>query len=85
MQAKRNIPSHLKDYVSVKKVTSTFLLSKCYPVPVKRTQYRGILSWGITIHKSQGTTYTHLIGDLTIRKVKKVETNRKVSVCKGLA
>ena len=32
---------------------------------VERTQYPGMLAWGLTTHKSQGSTYSSIVADMT--------------------
>ena len=64
-QARRNLPPHLKNFVPIKATTTKFQRSRTARVEVERTQYPGVLDWGLTVHKAQGSTYTHMVGDLT--------------------
>ena len=58
--------SKFKNSVPIKAVTSMFSHSeKAASVQVERTQYPGTLARGITVHKSQGSTYEYMIGDMT--------------------
>ena len=43
-----------------------FNLHKHCPVPVERQIYPLILAFSVTVHKTQGSIYSHVIGDLTI-------------------
>lgn len=43
-----------------------FLLTAKSPVQVERTMFPIVPAFGITAHKSQGSTYEFVIGDLTI-------------------
>jgi ATP-dependent exoDNAse (exonuclease V) alpha subunit len=58
--------SKYKDLVPIKAITAGFSISdKSSSLQVERTQYPGTLAWGITVHKSQGSTFEQMIGDMT--------------------
>ena len=65
-QAKKSSPAHMKDCVPIKATTSTFLLTSQCPVPVQLTMFLITLAFAITAHKSQGSTYQHMVADLTL-------------------
>lgn len=65
-EAKKTTPSRLKGSVPIKAVTVNFLLTAKSPVQVERTMFPIVPAFGITAHKSQGSTYEFVIGDLTI-------------------
>lgn len=64
--AKLLSPRHLRNCVPIKAVTSSFLLQKPCTISVERTMYPIILAYAITSHKSQGSTYRHVVADLTL-------------------
>lgn len=74
MQARQRSPPHLSHCAPIKAVTAQFMLSKKLPVPVERTQYPGILAFALTVHKSQGSTYKYMHGDLTVENPGKTPT-----------
>ena len=64
--AKRQSPDHLKYAVPIKAVTARFPLSdQCY-IPVERLMYPGVLAYALSSHKSQGSTYEHMVADFTL-------------------
>lgn len=64
--AKRQSPTNLKYAVPIKAVTARFPLSdQCY-IPVERLMYPGLLAYALSSHKSQGSTYQHMIADFTL-------------------
>ena len=65
-QAKKSSRAHMKDCVPIKATTSTFLLTSQCPVPVQRTMFPITLAFAITAHKSQGSTYQHMVANLTL-------------------
>ena len=60
------LPLHLRDCVPIKSIVKPFSFSKGRGryATVERKQYPGTLAFGITIHKSQGSTYHYMKGDL---------------------
>jgi hypothetical protein len=48
--------------VPIKATTISFILPQHASVTVDRTQYPGMLAWGVTVHKAQGSTYEKIIG-----------------------
>ena len=65
-EAKKATPSRLKGCVPIKAVTVNFLLTDKSPIQVERTMFPIVPAFGITAHKSQGSTYDFVIGDLTL-------------------
>jgi hypothetical protein len=68
------LPIDLRDCVPIKSVTRDFLFKskKGRCVSLERRQYPGILAHAITIHKSQGSTYEYMLGNMdTTSKGKK--------------
>jgi len=58
--------SRYKNLVPIKAITAGFSITdKSSSVQVERTQFPGTLAWGITVHKSQGSTFEQMIGDMT--------------------
>lgn len=64
-EARRNNPPHLKLCTPIKAMTVKFFMYKQCHVPVERLMYPGVLAYGITCHKAQGSTYNFLVADLT--------------------
>jgi hypothetical protein len=50
--------------VPIKATTVQFPLPKTPSVLVERTQYPGVLAWGVTVHKAQGSTYEKMIAHI---------------------
>ncbi|XP_033759087.1 uncharacterized protein LOC117341337 [Pecten maximus] len=62
-QAKKTSP--FKDLVPIKAVTAAFFLTqKAKSIQMERTQFPGTLARGITVHKSQGSTFETMIADM---------------------
>ena len=64
--AKRQSPPHLKYAVPIKAVTARFPLSQNCNIPVERLMYRGVLAYGLSGHKAQGSTYDYMVVDFTL-------------------
>ena len=55
-----------KNLVPIKAVSAAFSITeKSTSIQVERTQFPGTLAWGITVHKSQGSTFEQMVGDMT--------------------
>ena len=66
--AKRHSPPHLKHAVPIKAVTARFPLSQNCNIPVERLMYPGVLAYGLSGHKAQGSTYDYMVVDFTLPK-----------------
>ena len=62
-ELKKTSPRGLRHLVPIKAITSTFLVYDKKTIPVERKMYPGILAYGLTAHKSQGSTYPYIIAD----------------------
>ncbi|KAK3100749.1 hypothetical protein FSP39_024640 [Pinctada imbricata] len=52
--------------VPIRPISVTFALTeKSAAIQVERTQFPGTLAWGVTVHKSQGSTFEQMVGDMT--------------------
>ncbi|KAK3098765.1 hypothetical protein FSP39_022868 [Pinctada imbricata] len=52
--------------VPIRPISVIFALTeKSSAIQVERTQFPGTLAWGITVHKSQGSTFEQMVGDMT--------------------
>lgn len=55
-----------KGLVPIHPASATFTVTdKSASILVERTQFPGNLAWGITVHKSQGSTFSEMIADMT--------------------
>jgi exonuclease III len=63
-QLRKHNPQHLKNATPITAIIALFYLPKT-SIPVQRKQYPGTLAWGITTHKSQGSTYTQFVANMT--------------------
>ena len=74
-ELKKTSPIGLRHLVPIRAVTSTFFITDRKTVPVERKMFPGVLAFALTVHKSQGSTYSHLIGDFQkSRKASKIGT-----------
>ena len=65
---KQNSPRHLTHAVGVESITVKFILASNCSVPVERRMYPAVLAYGLTAHKSQGSTYQFMVADFTKHK-----------------
>ena len=65
-KAKAQSSRHLKNSVPIQALSSTFFLQKPCAITVERTMFPLILAYAITSHKSQGSTYRHVLANLDI-------------------
>ena len=62
--ARKQSPHH--NLVPIRPISVTFALTeKSSAIQVERTQFPGTLAWGVTVHKSQGSTFEEMVGDMT--------------------